>query len=74
MLLTTVNGVLKTRISVLKEFIVMAKPTVRRVPLCSKGLYSASEKGRFPINGGEEEKNNIPDFKQILLSIFLPKC
>lgn len=38
----------------------MAKPTVRRFPLCSKGLYSASEKGRFPINGGEEEKKQHP--------------
>lgn len=44
---------LKPRISVPKGFIMMVKPTVRRVLLYPKGLYCASAKAR---GGGVNNK------------------
>jgi len=53
---------LKPRMSVLKGFIMMAEPTVRRAPLCPKGLYCASAKRGFTINceNWKEKKRKKP--------------
>lgn len=40
----------KPRISVLKGFIVVADPTVRRAALCPKGLFCASATEAFTVN------------------------
>lgn len=64
---------LKLRISVLKEFIMMAKPTVKRAPLCPKGLYCATEKGGFPINcaNWKEEKRKKPQHLRLQTNLAL---